>query len=196
MANPRPKAPPPAVDEAGDVPRRPDAVVIERESALPAPVDRAEAKGVVALREPVGAEAIFRVVRQLVDAWERGSLEDLSALLSADAGPWTARERGKSALTESWRQRLQAHEFNRLAGVELVRPERVEHWVWDDLGTPGAPARPADMRPGEILVRAPLEVTRVSGEKLFGDAMILILRREAPGLRIVAYDETDEVRSR
>ena len=47
------------------------------------------------------------------------------------------------------------------------------------------------MRSGEVLVRAPLEVTRVAGERVFGDVLMMVLRRQDGSLRIAGYSEVD-----
>ncbi len=172
-------------------PRKPDAVVVEPPPAMPSTTSRAYARGVVALREPLGSDAVRELVSALVDAWERESLDALTALLTADAGPFEARARGRAPLVEGWRQRLRAHPYGRLATMEVVHPERVERWEAEDLGGPDAPARPPDMRPGELYVRVPLEVCRIAGEKLFGDVIVLLLRREEGKYRIAAYGEVD-----
>jgi hypothetical protein len=176
---------------AENPPRRPDAVVVEPPPAMPSAVSRADARGVVALREPLAGDAVGNLVSALVDAWQRESLEALTALLTADAGPIEARARGRNTLVESWRQRLHAHPYGRLAGVELVRPERIERWEAEDLTAADAPARPPDMRPGELYVRVPLEVSRVAGEKFFGDVIVMLVRREDGKYRIAAYGEID-----
>jgi len=181
-----------AVGVAAVVPaRHPDAVVLEPPAALPVPTTRAVARGVVSLREPVASDAIADLVEAFVDAWERESLDALVALLAPDAGPLESRARGRSALIDAWRQRLHAHEYGRLAGVELVRRERIARWNWGELGAPGAPARPPDMRPDEVYVRLPLEQTRVAGETLFGDSMVMVLRHVEGRLAIAAYGEAD-----
>jgi hypothetical protein len=172
-------------------PRRPDAVVVEPPPAMPVPASHAEAHGVVALREPLSSDAVADVVRALLDAWQRESLEALGGLLTNDAGPIEARGRGRAALVESWRQRMRAHPFRHLEGLQLVRPERIEHYGYDELGGPDAPARPPSMREGEVYVRVPLEVTQVAGEKYFDDVIVLLLRREEGGYKIAAYGETN-----
>jgi hypothetical protein len=171
--------------------RRPDAVVLEPPPAMPSPTERVEARGVVALREPLGGDAVRDVVLAVIDAWQRESIEQLVALLTSDAGPVEARSRGRTALVDNWRQRLHAHEYGRLAGVDLVRADRIERYGWEDLSTPDSPARPPDMRPEELYVRAPLEVTRVAGERIFGDVLVLVLRREEGKYKIAAYGEAD-----
>lgn len=171
--------------------RKPDAVVLEPPGAMPVAASRAEARGVVALREPLGSDAVHDVVAALVDAYQRGSIEALTALLTLDAGPIEARARGRPALVEAWQKRLKAHEYARFAGVDLVRFDRVEHWDYGDLSAPSAPARPPGMRTDEVFVRAPVEVTHLSGDRVFGDAIVLLLRREGGSYRIVAYGEID-----
>jgi hypothetical protein len=172
-------------------PRKPDGVVLEPLPALPTAVERAESRGVIALREPLGGDALREVVLAVVEAWQRESLEQLAALLTDDAGPIEARSRGRASLLEACRQRMHAHEYRRLAGMNLVRVERIERYSWEDLSAPDAPARPPDMRPEEVFVRVPLEVTRVAGERLFGDHLLLLLRREGGQYKIAAYGETE-----
>jgi hypothetical protein len=190
-------AQPPTVDAPGTAgsvetpPRRPDAVVVEPPAALPSATSHAEARGVVALREPLAGDAVREAVVQVAEAWQQGSLEALVALLTNDAGAIEARSRGRGPLVESWRQRLRSHEYARLAGVELVRPERIERWSWDELGASDAPARPADMRPDEVYVRVPLEVTRLANEKVFDDVMVLLLRLEDGRYKVSAYGEVE-----
>jgi hypothetical protein len=176
---------------AAPPPRRPDAVVIDPPPLRPPPAVRSGAQGVVSLREPAGRDAVVELVQAFLDAWQRGSLDSLLALSASDAGLLDDPEHGHAALIESWRQRLRAHDYGRLPVAEIVRPDRIERWDWEELGTPATPSRPPVMVPGEILVRAPLEVTRLGGEKVFGDVVVMILRRQEGRLRIAAYGEAD-----
>jgi hypothetical protein len=171
--------------------RRPDGVFLDPDVARPSPVNRAQALGVVALREPVTPGAVAHLVFSVAEAWQRSSLDELTGLLTADAEPLDGSARGRASLTEGFRQRLQAHEYNRLAGVALVRQERIARWDYDDLGDRGAPARPLTMHPGEVYVRVPVEVTHAGGEKLFGEQIVMLLRTERGKLRIAAYGETE-----
>ena len=155
---------------------------------------RSQARGVVVLREPLGSDAVRDLVFSLMDAWQSESLDGLAELLTADARPFDAHAPGRDALLEAWRQRLHAHRYNRLGGTDLVRPERIEQWDFDELSPAAAlpfPARPREMRPGELYVRVPLETTGVAGEKLYGDVIQLLVRREDGKCKIVAYGETD-----
>jgi hypothetical protein len=156
---------------------------------MPSAVPRAEAKGVVALREPLSDEALRVCIAAIVDGWEHEAIQRLRELLTVDAGPIENRAGGRKALEDSWGQRMRSHEYERLAGLELVRFERVERWDWDALGGPDAPERPSWMHPGELYVRVPLEMTVVAGEKYFDDEMLLVLRPEGSRYRIAAYGE-------
>ncbi len=184
-------SPPSASGSAGATVRHPDGVALESPAALPVPRARAEAAGVVALIEPAPQAAVAELLRQFVDAWQSESIDALTALLTADAGPLDARARGRNALVESWRQRLRAHPYARLEGTEVLRSDRIERWSESELEVPGSPLRPTDMLPGEFLVRAPLEVTRIGNEKVFGDVLEMVLRSEDGKLKIAAYGELD-----
>lgn len=184
-----------AADSAGTPaelpPRRPDGVVMEPPPALATATEHGEARGVVVLRQPLGSDSIASVVEDLIEAWRRESPEALGELLTPDAGPIEGRSRGRAALVEGFRQRMRAHEYGRLAGVSLVRPENIARYDWDNLSAPGAPPRPPEMRPEEVYVRIPLEMTRVAGERLFGDVIVLLLGRDGRRYRIAAYGEVD-----
>jgi hypothetical protein len=177
-------------DEPDAAPRRPDGVVLEPPTAMPSASARAEARGVVALRQPIPVEAVNEVVRALVDAWAHESLDGLFALLTQDAGPLDARARGRAALMEGWRQRLRAREYKKLEGLELYRPDRIERYLYEDLGGPDEPSRPADMRPDDVYVRVPLEVSQLGGERYFEGVLVLLLRLDQGHLKIAGYGET------
>ncbi len=145
----------------------------------------------LSLREPPANDAVAELVQAFVDGWEHESIDALVGLLAPDAGALDGSDHGHAALVENWRQRLRAHDYGRLAGSEIVRVDRVQRWAYDELGTPETPPRPRGMQPAEILVRAPVEVTRVAGERVFGDVMLMVLRREDGKLRIAAYGEVD-----
>ena len=164
-------------------------MVLEPPPAMPEAVTVAEARGVIALRPSLSSDSILDCVHDLLEAWQHASLDGLSALLTADAGPIEARARGSGALLEAFRQRLRAHEYKRLEGLDLVRPDRVEHYAYGELGGPAAPARPADMKPDEVYVRVPLEVTQRAGEKLFEPTIVLVLRGEHGRAKIAGYGE-------
>lgn len=167
-------------------PRRPDGVVLEPTPAMPAPADRAPASGIVALREPLADKDVEEVVRAYVRAFEREDLDALVQLLAQEASP-LGRAGGKNQLVDLWRTKMKNFEYQKLAGVEVARVAQIEKYGYDALGGSGAssgPQRPAEMRPGDLYVRVPIATPRVGSDQLFGDVLVLLLRREDARLKI------------
>jgi hypothetical protein len=186
----------PQVAPEGSAPsRHPDGVVIESPSALPSPSTRAEARGVVTLRPGLAPDAIEAVLERWLAAWEHESIDGLAALLTDDAQPLDGTGHGRAGLLDAFRQRFQAHDYTRIAGQPVMRSDRIERWEYDDLDTGNAADATglavSAVHPGETLVRVPID-TRESGEKLFGDALLFVLRREDGKLAVTAYGEIDD----
>jgi hypothetical protein len=123
--------------------RRPDGVLIEPAAALPNAQSRAQARGVIALREPAADTAVRELVKSFVEGFEHESLEELLRLLTADAAPLEGRSRGgREVLFRSWRQRMMSVEYSQLAGVEVYRPERIQTAEYDELLAEERPVAP------------------------------------------------------
>jgi hypothetical protein len=184
-----------AVEIPESPPRRPDGVVVEPASAVPEASERASSNGVVALREPLGGEAVVAVVRSLFRAFAHEDRDALSALLTADAAPLVMGSSGQArpahgALLDQWSARLRSLNYGLLAGTEVARVDRIDRYTYGDLeGGSGAMARPEAMRPGDLLVRVPVTLPRVGAEPLFGDVVVLLLRREGDGFKIAGEGE-------
>jgi hypothetical protein len=137
---------------------------------------------VVALREPLGEEAARDIVRAYVAAFEREDLDGLEQLLTNDAVSLDTRSRGsRSAILDGWRARMKQLEYARIAGSEVVALDRIERYEIDDFEAQGAPPRPAEMRAGDVLVRAPVSTPRIGGDRFFGDTIVMLLRRQEGG---------------
>jgi hypothetical protein len=182
-------APPVTAVSLAEVPRRPDGVVIEPAPAVPEVSDRAPSSGVVALREPLGGEAALAVVDALFQAFARESPEALAALLTDDAAWIGASRAAKGTILDQWRSRLKSFDYSRLAGSEMFRVDRVERFSYADLGGPGAAPRPERMAPGDVLLRVPVTTPRAGSEALFGDVILLLLRREGRAFKIAGFGE-------
>ncbi len=170
-------------------PRRPDGVVLEPPPAIPPTVTVADARGVVALRASLSSDAIRDCVAALLDAWQRASLDALSALLAEGAGPIEARARGPGALVEAWRQRLRSHEYKRLEGLDSGAPRPRRALRVRRAGRAGLARAPGRHAPRRDFVRVPLEVTQVAGDKLFEPTIVLLMHAEGGRARITAYGE-------
>jgi hypothetical protein len=183
-------SPPVTAVSLADAPRRPDGVVLEPAPAIPEVDDRSGASGVVALREPLGGDAVVAVVRALFRGFEHEDADALSALVVDDAVVLgTLHQATKGAVIDLWRSKLKSFDYGHLKGSEVVRSDRIERAGYADLGTPGAPPRPPEMKPGEILVRVPVTTPRVGSEQLFGDVVVLLLRREGRAFKISGFGE-------
>lgn len=166
-------------------PRRPDGVVIEPPPAMPPPSDRASAQGIVALREPLADKDVEEIVRAYVRAFEREDIDALVGLLAQEAVP-LGRNGNKTQLIDLWRTKMKNFEYQKLAGVEIARVNQIERYSFDALGSTaaGIPPRPSEMRPGDVYVRVPISTPRVGTDQLFGDILVLLLRREEGRLRL------------
>ena len=192
-----PPAAVPTVTELPDASRHPDGILLETPPAIPSTSLRAEARGVVALREPLGAEAVRDVVMTIVRAFVREDIGALDATLTVDAvslddGARGGRTGSRALLIERWRQRMQQLEYSRLQGIEVVRPEKIQHFEYDELGGLDEPTRPQEMKPGDVFARVPIEVSRIGPDKFFGDTWLLVLRRsDATHYKVAAFGEVD-----
>lgn len=164
-------------------PRRPDGVALEPPPAVPPASERAPAAGVVALREPLADKDVEDVVRAYVRAFEREDIEALRQLLCQDATP-IGRAGGRQQLIELWAMRIRNFEYQKLAGSEIARLSQLQKHTYDVLGGSGTLSRPTEMRPGDLYVRVPIATPRLGTEQLFGDVLVLLLRREEGRLKI------------
>ncbi|MFO0736293.1 MAG: hypothetical protein U0270_10445 [Labilithrix sp.] len=170
--------------ELPKAPRRPDGVAVEPPPAMPSTADHAEAHGVVALREPLADKDVEDVVRAYIRGFEREEPETLVQLLAQEAAPIGRAGATRQQLIESWRTRIKSYEYQRLAGAEVARYSEIERLTYEAVGAHPTYVRPNDMRPGDLYVRVPILTPRLNGEQLFGDVVVLMLRREDGRLKI------------
>jgi hypothetical protein len=171
-----------------DASRQPDGVVIEESPALPDVSERAAARGVVALRAPLGNEAVLTIVHRLFRGFVHGGIEALESILTDDV-TILGSSRGRASLVDQWRARLKSLDYGRLSASAIVEDQKIERFEYADLDLPGAPERPATMKEGDVLVRFPIATPRVGSEKLFGDEVTLLLRRDGSGYKIAGFSE-------
>jgi hypothetical protein len=171
-------------------PRHPDGVMIDPPSAIPLPEERAGARGVVALREPVPAEEALRAVHDFVHGFVHVDREGIHQMLAEHATQLDAHGAGSGeSLRAFFDLRLRSFDYTRLAATEVYRADQVERYAYDELGGGGARPRPAEMREGDLLVRVPILTPRVGSDRAFGDVMVLLLRREDGRFKIAGYGE-------
>lgn len=182
---------PPAEDE-GAPRRRPDGVAIDPISAPPPPRDRAEtADALVTLRAPLGVDRALFTVQELFRKIVVEDSEGLEALFTRDALAVTTLAPGAgSGQTPSamnfWRGRFHKLDYTKLAGEVIYRDAEVTVYRADDtVDAPPHPAvRPEALGGNDVVVRVPILVPRIGADRLFGDEMIVWLRRDGDRYRI------------
>ena len=170
--------------EMPTTPRRPDGVVIEPPPAMPVADDRAPASGIVALREPLADKDVEDVVRAYLHAFEREDIDALVQLLAQDAVP-LGRAGTKAQLVEVWRTRMKNFEYQRLAGrrgraLRAAREVRLRR----ARGVRRSDASGRDARPAISTCAFRSRRPASARDQLFGDVLVLLLRREDGRLRI------------
>jgi hypothetical protein len=167
-----------------DAPRRPDGVVVDPRSELPPGEDRADASsGLVALKPPLPDKAARSVIAAFFRAITSENLDALADLLTADANAPSRIRGGSTSMVDHWRARIRHFHYRSLAGDVLYQDADLEFYRFDDLESPGRPSRPPEMTKSDLMVRVPMLIVR-AGDRVFGDEMLFVLRREKDRFRI------------
>ena len=176
--------------DAKSPPRRPDGVLLDEPAALPASSDRAAARGVVSLREPLAIDAIKDIAHAYVRSFAREDESAFNQLLFApDVAPLYTTRVGRQTLSEQFRTRIKNYDYAKLGTSEIARLDQIERYAIDELGLPGTPDRPSEMKPGDLLIRIPIATPRIGAEPLFGDVVVLLLRRDEGRFKIAGAAE-------
>jgi hypothetical protein len=176
--------------ELPSLPRHPDGVMLDPPAAVPVALERASARGVVALREPAGEEDALRAVHDFVQGFVRGDKGAIHQMLADHATQLDSRGFGTAeSLGAFFDLRLRSFDYTKLAGTEVYRADQVEHYAYEELGGGGGRPRPGEMREGDVLVRVPILTPRVGNDRLFGDVVVLLLRREEGRFKLAGYGE-------
>jgi len=174
----------PTVTELPKVQRKPDGVVLERPLTVPDAEERGKTEAsLLALREPFEARQIVELVKTYFRAWEHEDVDGLTHLLTADA---VMLRRPGTNIVDTFRTRIRTYEYQRIAGMEVARFDRLERFGFGDVAVG---QRPPEMREGDLLVRVPVLVSRVGGDPLFGEGLVLLVRREEGTVRIAGLAE-------
>jgi hypothetical protein len=172
--------------------RHPDGVAIDPISAPPPARDRADAsEGLVTLRTPLGAD---RAVALVADLFRRVVLEDgegLDGLFTRDAvsvSPAAASNgngQPPSALL-LWQGRFRKLDYTKLAGEPIYREAELQIFRGDDSveALPHPAVHAEALGDNDVVVRVPILTTRIGAERLFGDDMVLWMRRDGDRFRI------------
>jgi hypothetical protein len=173
--------------ELPSAPRHPDGVSVDPAAELPASSDAEKTlEPVVVLRPPVPEKAVEAVISDFFRSIAANDMDKLADLLTSDAGA-TARWKGAApGLLDFWRTRTRRLSYKKISPDLVYDPAQVEIYRYDDLATakPGRPLRPHVMIRSDLLARVPIATVRVGHERLFGDEILFVLRRDQGALRI------------
>jgi hypothetical protein len=170
--------------------RRPDGVVIDPESAPPAPRDRASADdGMLTLRAPLGPEVVVETVRELFRRVVARNMESLSELFTQSAQPISGVPGGYGVPERAWDwwiQRSRRLDYTKLSGEVLFREADIEIFrAADVVDTPPHPAIRTDaLDDADVILRVTM-LAGVSGtDRYFGDTIVFWLRRDGDTYKI------------
>ena len=172
--------------------RRPDGVAIDPISAPPPARDRATVgEGLVTLRTPLGADRAVAAVEELFRKVVLEDGEGLEALFTRDAVAVTgAPPSGGPGSTPSallfWQGRFRKLDYTKLAGEPLYREAEVQIFRADDTpdALPHPAVRPEALGENDVVIRVPILTTRIGAERLFGDEIVLWMRRDGERFRV------------
>ncbi len=170
----------------------PDGVAVDLEGALPSPADSATTdSALVSLREPASLEGALEIVRAFFHAVRHGDMPALRQTLWPDASFAPLGAAGGPPADAQWDRRLRKFDYRILSGSTLFLDSSVEVYRYDDFDhlVGDRPSRPALMTRNDVLVRVPIDTTRIGVDRVFGDEMQFVVRQVDRTFRIQAIFE-------
>jgi hypothetical protein len=172
--------------------RRPDGVAIDPVSAPPPAQGRAEAAdGLVTLRTPLGVDRAMLTVGDLFRKIVLEDAEGLERLFVGDAMAIIATAPGGGpGQTQKampwWAARFRKLDYTKLAGEIVYRESELTIFRAEDTleSPPHQAIRTEALDENDVVIRVPILTARVGADRLFGDEMILWLRRDGERFRI------------
>ncbi len=172
-------------------PRHPDGVAIDRPTDLPG-VDDTSAEYITSLRTPLGDDVALSVVARFFAAVAHEDNDALAALLTRDAtvaalSSASAPSLGSAAL--SWANRFRKLDYTRVATADVYGPATIE--IGRRHEHPGIdPTRGvASGVDDELRLRVPILTATKGPERLFGEEVLFVLRRDGDTYRIARLAE-------
>jgi hypothetical protein len=167
-------------------------VAIDPVSAPPAARDRASAAdGMVTLRTPLGADRAIAAVEELFRRVVVEDGEGLEAVFFRDAvalstTPQSGGPGNNNNAIYFWQGRFRKLDYTKLAGEPIYREAEIQIFRAEDSveALPHPAVRPEALGENDIVLRVPILTTRVGAERLFGDELVLWMRRDGERYRI------------
>lgn len=174
-------------------PRRPDGVVVDPETELPA--SRAVVRsdiGLATLRAPLDERRARELMRAFFRAIATEDLPALASLLTEDASFRSPSGGERRGALEVYRARAARFDFFPLVSAKIFDEASVEAYRFEDFEAEmSLPiARPEGLEPKDLALRVPIATTHTQAGRVLGDEILLIVRRDDQGiLRIRAVVE-------
>jgi hypothetical protein len=179
-----------SASDLAEGPRQPDGVVVDPSPELPPAVEvsgaRQDALPLVSLKPPLPDKLARTVVSSFFRAVVTEDVDTIGALVTTDATTPVRARGGALGLQDVWRGRLRQFRYRTLANEVLYQDSDIELYRYDDFETmlPGRPFRPPEMARTDLLLRVPLLVVRAGNDRVFGDEVQFLLRRDKGRYRI------------
>jgi hypothetical protein len=174
--------------------RHPDGVALDLASAPPPTRERAASdEGLCTLRTPLGVDVAVGTVALLFQRILREDTDGLDQVFTRDAVAVLAQGAtmgGGMSQTPSyslwWGNRFHKLDYTKLAGETIYRESELEVYRSEDLKTAAAPSslRIDGMGETDVVIRVPIATARIGQDRLFGDELVLWLRREGETYKI------------
>ncbi len=178
--------------KAPDEPRKPDGVAVDLESALPAAQPSGSTRdGLVPLQEPVDDSHAMQSIRVFFRAVSNEDPETMSSVLANDAQQLPMGAGSGMRVDRHWERRFRKFDYTVGAGELPYRESMVETYRFEDLvePLPGRPLRPVSMTAQDVLVRVPVTRTRYGIDRVFGEELLFLLRRQGRQFEIHTIHE-------
>ncbi|MEO7096957.1 MAG: hypothetical protein ABI175_27105 [Polyangiales bacterium] len=165
-------------------------VAVDPLAELPRPVDVAkESDSVATLRAPLPPEMIAGLVRRYFDAYHTRSSQPIEAdldevIVDLHELPNGAGDRTKMYWIADFSAKVKGLPYDQVEVEQMYRSQDVEVYSRETLGQPGRPPRPTSMGADDVLVRIPIATPRLGADILFGDEIVLLLRRVGTAYKI------------
>jgi hypothetical protein len=175
-----------------DEPRRPDGVAVDLESALPSAQPTGSTRdGLVPLQEPVDDSHAMQSVRVFFRAVSNEDVETMSSVLANDAQQLPMGTGSGMRVDRHWERRFRKFDYAVGGGELPYRDSMVETYRFEDLAEPlpGRPLRPVSMTPQDVLIRVPVTRTRYGIDRVFGEELLFLLRRQGRQFEIHTVHE-------
>lgn len=141
---------------------------------------------VAVLRPPLPEKMALAVISSFFRSITTEDADKLAALLTVDATVTNRSRSGAASMLDYWRARMRRLAYRRVTAEAAYVPAQVEVYRYDDLtvARAGRPVRPPTMMRSDLIARVPIATTRAGNDRLFGDEIVFLLRREQDNLRI------------